>query len=128
VSIEVAVYNRLTSELDIDVFPLVLPPTITLPACTFRRVSGVPEYTHNGDSLLERIRWQFDIWADTYAEASQQGDTLRAAWSGYSGQVYEAPAIYIGAAFILGRRDLYEAQTKSYRVSMDVSMWVRTVG
>ena len=126
-SIEIAVYNRLTEELDIDVFPLVLPPSVTLPACSFRRVSGVPEYTHNGDSLLERIRWQFDIWAATYGEACQQADTLRATWSGYSGQVYETPEIHISGAFILGRRDLYEPETKSYRVTVDVSMWVRTV-
>ena len=126
-SIEAAIYTRLTEELDIDSFPLTLPPSVTLPACTYQRISTVPEYTHDGDSLLERLRFQFDVWAETYAEACQQADTLRAAWSGYSGQVYETPAIYISAAFILSRRDLYEPETQSYRATTDVSMWVRTV-
>ena len=126
-SIEVAVYNRLIEELDIDTYPLVLPPSVTLPACRFLRVSTMPEYTHDGDALLERIRWQFDVWADTYAEVSQQADTLRTAWSGYQGQVYEAPEIHISAAFIAGRRDLYEPETESYRATVDVIMWVRTV-
>lgn len=126
-SIDAAVYTRLTEELDIDFYPLTLPPSVTLPAGTYRRVSTAPEYTHNGDALLERIRWQFDVWAETYAEACQQADTLRAAWSGYSGQVYETPAIYVDAAFIQSRRDLFDPETQSYRTTTDVTMWVRTV-
>ena len=126
-SIEAAIYDRLTNEVDIDFFPLALPPSVTLPAGTYRRISTAPEYTHNGDTRLERLRFQFDVWAKTYTEACQQADTLREAWSGYSGQVYETPAIYISVAFVSGRRDLHEPETRSYRASMDVSMWVRTV-
>jgi hypothetical protein len=125
--IEEAVWNRVTEELNIDCYPLVLPPSATLPACTYRRISTVREYTHDGDSLLERIRFQFDLWAETYAEVRQQAETLRGAWSGYSGQVYEDPDIYISAAFILGELDLYEPEPAMYHASMDVSMWVRTV-
>ena len=125
--IEEAIYNRLVEELGIDAYPLRLPPSVTLPACTYRRVSTAREYTHDGDALLDRVRYQFDVWAETYAEARQQAETLRATWSGYSGQVYENPEIHIGAAFLVGERDLSEPETNSYRVSMDVSMWVRTV-
>ena len=125
--IEEAVRYRLIQELDIDTYPMVLPPSVILPACTYRRVSTAREYTHNGDALLERIRFQFDLWAATYGEVCQQAETLRGAWSGYTGQVYEHPEIHISAAFFLGERHLYEPDTRTYRVSSDVSLWVRTV-
>jgi hypothetical protein len=124
--IEEAIYNRLVEELNIDCFPLALPPSVTLPACTYRRVSTAPEYTHAGDALLDRQRWQFDLYAATYAEVRQQAAVLRGAWSGYSGQVYENPEIHISAAFLAGERDLHEAEPQMYRVSVDVIMWVRT--
>ena len=126
-SIEAAVFDRLRSELGIDTYAVVLPPGVTLPACRFARVATAIEYTHSGDALLERILWQMDIWAATYAEVSQQADTLRVVWSGYTGQVYEGPDIYIRAALVMGRRDLYDAETNTYRVSMDISMWVQTI-
>ena len=125
--IEEAVYDRLISEVGIDAYPLVLPASVTLPAMTYQRISTVFDYTHDGDALLDRVRFQFDIWAETFAEARQLAGTLRAAWSGYVGQVYENPEIHVSGAFISGERDLREDEPPRYRVSMDVMMWVRTV-
>jgi hypothetical protein len=126
-SLEAAVYARLAEELEIPVYPLSLPPAAALPACTYQRVSTAPEYTHDGDARLERIRWQFDAWAKTYGAACELAEALRLAWSGYQGEASEDPEIYVSAAFIIGRRDLYEPEPKCYRASLDVSMWVRTV-
>lgn len=125
--LEEAIWDLTVEGLGIEVFPLELPPSVTLPACTYQRISTVREYTHNGDALLERLRYQFDVYTETYQEAREYSDALRDTWSGYSGQVYESPDIFISAAFILGDRDLYEPEPACYHVSTDVSMWVRIV-
>lgn len=125
--IETALHALLSDALKIPVYPLTLPPKVTLPACVYQRVSTAPEYSHQGDSRLERIRWQIDLWATTYGAARELAQTLREALSGYREDLTDDHDVYLCVAFIVGQRDLYEPEPRSYRASVDVSMWVRTV-
>ena len=123
-TIEAALKAKLATTLGCSVYPLSLPPSATLPACTYTRITTAREYTHDGDANLERIRFQVDLWASSYLAVRALAATFRTAWSGFSGTV--GTGVTCSGAFVVGEHDLYDPEPKAYRVSIDLSMWIHT--
>lgn len=95
------------------IYPLVLPQDVTLPAITYVRISGGQVNSMGGYSGLENPRMQIDVWGATYTAAKTLAALVHAAMS----------AATTFSALLISDMDLYEDDTKIYRVSMDFSVW-----
>ena len=99
------------------VYPLKLPQGYTLPAISFQRISTDREHViDDGPIGWAWARFQFDMWAETYAEARQLTEAVRQALDGYNNKM---GSVTVAGAFAEGERDLYEEQTEIYRVTQD---------
>lgn len=65
------------------VYPNRQPQPPTYPLIVYQRISGSPQYTHDGDSGLSDPRYQFMLWAETYAEIQELRRQVKAIYSGY---------------------------------------------
>lgn len=61
----------IASLIDTRIYPGVLPQGGILPAVTMQEISVDDNNTVNGLPNLRWTRLQFDVWADTYAEADK---------------------------------------------------------
>lgn len=102
------------------VYPLSLPQNAVLPAVVVQRVSGLPDYTHDGDSGLEPGRFQFTSWAESYAAAKATALSVKAALSGYKGSM---GTVTVGASFIANELDLNDPDSNLRRVIVDARIW-----
>lgn len=94
-------------------YPLVnTSTTLTRPYITFSVVSNVPVVSLTGPSGLERRRFQIDIWGDSYGAVKDIEARTKSTFSASS--IVNVP---------LSSQDLYEEDTKLYRVSMDFAVW-----
>lgn len=101
------------------IFPLVRPQQgdgAARPAITYLRVAGIPMNDLDGDDgNLLNIRSQVDVWADTYAAARTIADAVRLRMQSFATRTV-----------MISDQDLYEDDTRIFRVSMDFSSWYRT--
>lgn len=126
-SIETALYSYLTSYAGLTalvgdrIYPLVIPEQAGLPAIAYQRISTRITYSHDGDSELDRTRFQFACVAKTAKEAREVAEQVVAALSAYSGPM---DGLNVGASFIENRLDGYEPQpTDAYVVRVDALLW-----
>lgn len=108
------------------IYPLVLPPEVTVPAIAYARVSSPRIRSLTGFSHYSTPRFQFTAWADNYAVSKALANEIRKALDGYSGWTAVAfPALFpIGWAEVqsissLNELDMYEPQSKLYGVPAD---------
>ena len=82
-----------------------------LPALVFQRISTVPVNSASGVDGLAGVRYQLDAYAVTLAAASSI--------------IYAARDAILGtlSGVVLARQDLYEDQSRAFRIIMDVSVW-----
>lgn len=126
-----ALYTKLTGTAAIAalvvarVYPLMLPPTVTLPAISYTEVSGPRVTTHDEASGgLAHKRYQVDSWATTYSGAKALSKQVRVALNGFSGAVsHGADSLTLQASLIAEERDDYDAETGIYRVIQDYIIW-----
>lgn len=64
------------------VYPLVLPPNVTLPAVTYQRISGIHEHTLSDPAELARPRFQFVAIAPTFLQARLVANAVKTAFNG----------------------------------------------
>ena len=97
--------------------PLAADQPTGAPYVTYQRVAVVPNNTvqGNGDPGLWNSRIQIDVFAKTYAEAEGVAGDVRAALQGWAVKNVQ-----------LSEQDLYEPDTKLYRVLMEFSVWHAT--
>ena len=101
------------------VHPLAMPPEATLPAIVYREISGVagPVSTSNVLTGVEMItRFQFDIWATTYAQIKTLKDALIKLINRYRGVVSSVTIVDIVIDLTF---DTYDSDLKIYRQSVD---------
>lgn len=122
---EASLYAHLSQDAGIaalageEIFPVVNPrDTAVYPYITYARVSAVPQTDFdgaNGNLINEHV--QIDVWALTYDEARALADAVitRLATAASSFQ-----------SVVNFDQDLYEPETKSYRVLIDANCWFRT--
>lgn len=126
-SIETALYSYLTSYAGLTalvsdrIYPLVIPEQASLPAIAYQRISTRITYSHDGDSELDRPRFQFACVASTAKAAREVAEQVVAALSGYSGTM---SGLNVGASFIENQLDGYEPQpTDAYVMRVDALIW-----
>ena len=121
---EQAVHGRLTTFAGLTalvgtrVCPLLLPEAATLPTLTYQRVSGPWTHGQAGAVLLSRPRIQVDVWAASYASAKSVATQVRLALDGYRGT---SEGSHWGAT-LANDLDLYEPETRRYRVILDFTL------
>lgn len=97
-------------------FAVRAPDGVLKPYVTFFEVSSAPVTSLGGDSGLDNVRLQVDVWADTYEEAREVSKGIRALISGASFKPTTQD-----------KREDYESDTKLYRVSTDYACWDKDV-
>lgn len=123
-AIETAIYTRLSGYNDLSslvstrISPNKRKQDGVLPAITYQRISSQRFSAMGSDSNVVKARFQFDVWAATYASASAVRDALIASlqrWRTTSGAtVYDC--------FIIGEYDLYEDDIDQHHIAIDVEI------
>jgi phage tail sheath gpL-like len=83
-------YAGLTALVSTRVYAFQIQQGATLPCVTFQRIDTPRELTHDASgtgSDLAHPRFQFDVWAETYAAAKAINDQVRAALNGKTGLI-----------------------------------------
>lgn len=94
-------------------YPVVnTSPTPVTPYLIFQVISNVPVVSLDGPSGRERRRVQIDAWADTYKTVKDLELSVKSAMAG---------ATFVNLPLL--SQDLYEPDTKLFRVTMDFSVW-----
>lgn len=127
-AIEEALYTRLTGHagtaalVSTRVYPNVLPQRATLPAITYRRVSGTREHAMGADPENVNSRVQVDCWASSYSGVKALYAQVFDALTRYRATVGAEQIDDIFAGVPL---DLYEPEKELHRVSTDFLIWHR---
>jgi hypothetical protein len=100
-------------------YPLKIPQGATLPATTYKEISGNSEYAHDGSSNLVRARYQIDIWGETFASVKEIEGELIAASSGFHGSM----GSNVCNVFVERGPDINEPDTDRYRKIVDLIVW-----
>lgn len=94
------------------VYPLRVPQAVTLPALSYRRVSGLREYSHAGASGLSRPRMEVTCWAETYGGAKALATAVRQDLeTGYRD--------FADSLMLQNEIDLLEEETQARQVVLD---------
>lgn len=101
------------------IYPLVMPqPVPVMPAIVYQIVNDSPIQSLHGPTLgLRQARVQIDAYGANYAASQALADAIEAALDATSSGGGQCTAVR------QGRRDLYESDTKLFRVSLDFSVW-----
>lgn len=101
------------------VYPVTLPQTPTLPAITYQ-VIAEPR-THTMDNRAAPNPYvTIDCWARTFLEACTLADAVVTKLDGYRGTM--GGAIAVTSCLQRARREIYEPETKEWRVGLDFSI------
>jgi hypothetical protein len=106
----------LAALISLRCYPVRLPQEPTYPAVTYQRVSLVPTYSHDGDSNLDRGRWQFSCWATTHTAAEAVAAQVRLALAVWR-------AAFSQPAFLENQVDFYEPETGVHHIPVDATLW-----
>jgi hypothetical protein len=126
VSFEAGMFTFLSANLSVGtrVYPERLPQDVTLPALVYQLIrSEGPTYAHEGDVGLDRIRVQFDCWADTYDGAMALFSELRSLISGFRGAWGD---VEVGHCLLEGWQDDEDTKTSTHRRSADALIQYRS--
>lgn len=112
-SIKSAIYAALSPVA--ATHPVVAPPGAVAPYLRYQGVAGVDEATYDGDGMgATSGRVQIDAFATDFGTAERLSRQARAA-------LYAYPGLTVGE--ITDNPDDFEADTKLFRVSFDVTAW-----
>lgn len=108
--------NAISQQIAERLWPVIREEGSGLPAITYQVISEVPSNDLDElDGSLINYRVQLDVWASGYDAARILKELMRAR--------LQTPATTFSALPVGGGLDLYEDETKIFRVSMDFSMW-----
>lgn len=120
-SVETALYTRLTTHeglkalIGARAYPLRLPQEPTLPAVTYRRISGAHIQELGGPAALAQALFQVSCWGATYASAAAVATQARLALDGYVGA--------LGSCAVTGQRDLMDPEPERYQCVLEAVVW-----
>jgi hypothetical protein len=98
------------------IYPQVLPQSPTYPAVTYQQISATREHAQGVDAQIQIVRVQVDSWGSTYSQARQLSSEVTARLSRFKGT---AGGILVHDILAENEADLFEPETKTYRVSQD---------
>jgi len=93
-------------------FALVAPDLTPTPYIIYSVVSNIPQVSLDGPTGTENRRVQVDVWGGSYGEVKALEVTVKSTMAASS--IRNVP---------LSTMDMYESETKLYRVTMDYSIW-----
>lgn len=102
------------TEVGLRVSPLISKQDMAVPRIVYGRVSNSPITSLSGRSNLDQVRMQLDIYAYDFLVAKRIAGQARVAMEAASFK-----------GLLVSDLDMYEAETKLYRVSMDFRCWHR---
>ena len=97
---------------------------LTFPCARFFRVSGTEVYSHSGRSNLDLPRFQFDVYARTWAEVQGLADAIDNVLAGYKGTIGD---VWLQRVMRMGRHDTWEDALERWRVILDFGLSYSTV-
>jgi Protein of unknown function (DUF3168) len=115
-----SIQEQLKSLLEIGtgfpVFPIFADQDADFPHLTYQRIASTPENVMggNGNPSISQCLMQIDIWARTYVQVQSISDVVAVSMLNWTIQNIQ-----------ISLRDLYEPDTKTFRISMDYSIWYR---
>ncbi|MBE3590007.1 MAG: DUF3168 domain-containing protein [Firmicutes bacterium] len=112
-------YAPLAALVSSRIYPLALPESPTLPAISYQRISRRNERTMGSPVAVQVARFQLDCWAQSYGQAKDVAAQVMAALDGRSGAMGGTTIL---DAHVVSELDLYEPDTKLYRVTVDVEV------
>jgi hypothetical protein len=125
-TIESGLYGELTGDAGVAaivstrVYPLQVPQDVSMPAIAYQRISGRPEYAHDGDSGLKRARFQFTCQHTTVIGVKALAAAVIAALSGASGLMDDTT---VDAIFIENESDWRSEGFDMPIVRVDAMVW-----
>lgn len=105
----------LTALIGTRLYPGVLPQKCTYPAVNYSRVTAPRVSAMGADTGLVRARFQFDIWAETYAAARAVATQVIAAYKRWN----TTTGVTIQDIYLVGDVDLYEDETRIHHPALD---------
>lgn len=123
-SIEETVYTRLSEYTGLSalvanrIYPNIKAQDATMPCVTYRRVSSIRFSAMGEDAEVVKSRFQVDVWAMTYDEASAVRDQVVSAmqrWKNGTGTVVQD-------TFIITETDLFETDTRQHHIAIDIEI------
>jgi hypothetical protein len=93
-----------------------------LPAITFSRIDTEHVSSHSGSSSLDYARFQFDVWATSYAGAHDVGETLTNALDMVKGTW---GTVEVQLSDVVNGFDQYEPVTGYHRFIVEAIIWWR---
>ena len=101
------------------IYPIKLPQNPTLPAMTYRVISGMEH--HNIDVAYPRF--QFNCWGDTYSDARGLADATKQAFQRMKSVIGGTSGKAMIQGVVLNDIDMsYEMDTQLYGVFVDVRL------
>lgn len=118
--IEEGLQARIAAAVEHDrVYPLTMPQDPTYPAVTFGRVSAARHLESTGPSGFVAARFQVDAYAESYAAAIIQAQSIRGTLDGVRGTWGDT---VVAVSALDGERIEFESETALYRVSLDFTI------
>lgn len=120
-SIETVLYDRgvahagLSALIGTRLYPGAMPQKCTYPAVSYWRVAASRVPAMGADTGLVRARFQFDIWAEKYADARAVAAQVRAAYQRWR----TTTGVTIQDIYFVGEVDLYEDETRIHHAALD---------
>jgi hypothetical protein len=119
---KLAATSGVTDLTSTRIYAMHLPQRPTLPAITYRKISGVRIHAMSADPGVAHPRFQVDSWGKTYESAKDVEVQVRAALSRWRG---DQSGVTILASFVENEIDLFEDETGDYRIITDFVIWHR---
>jgi hypothetical protein len=123
--------ERFTAQAGLRLYPIDFPDAPTYPAALYMVPSRLHHYSHGGDSGVKKARVQFDVYAQTWDECVQLGDSIVAIMGGYKGMVpvVGGAPVEVQGIFCTIDRDATESGTRSSgprvrRRLLEFTVWV----
>jgi hypothetical protein len=113
----------LAAETIDNVFCVVFPDDVELPAVRLQQIGGAPIVHLDGDSGEARARIQVSCFASTYQEAKNTAEMAKAALSAYRGAFGD---LSDAQTLITNETDLYEPSTRLHHIALDVDVIATT--
>lgn len=98
------------------IYPLKVPEKAELPVIVYQKITNTTDVLHDGPSRLNNAIMQFDVWANSYAEAKQIAKNLIKAMLEFR---HESEEGKIWVTALNNENDFYESELGLYRVNMD---------
>lgn len=124
-----ALYAYLKVDVDLSalistrIYSLTLPQNCTMPAVTYRQISGPRVHTMGSDPGLTHPRFQFSCWGSSYGSAKDVARKLQAALQDYKGTMGGGGGVVVQASLLENELDIYDPDTKLYCVPLDFIIW-----